>query len=85
MAADYIYVREQAKSKEVDSLSSVLKEKDELMAQKQRQIDSLLAAIGARPAATGVHPTYTTVLDLIVKQCSTVHGCSFRCLEFVHL
>lgn len=46
----------QAKGKEVESLSNIMKEKDDLMAQKQRQIDSLLAAIGARPAATGTIP-----------------------------
>lgn len=43
----------QAKGKEVESLSNIMKQKDDLIAQKQRQIDSLLAAIGARPAAAG--------------------------------
>lgn len=67
----------QAKGKELETLNNVMKQKDDLMAQKQRQIDSLLAAIGARPASTGVAPCLSLCLSANASAASCVRTCSW--------
>lgn len=43
----------QARTKQVESMAALLGQKDGVVADKQRQIESLLEALGARPAASG--------------------------------